>query len=346
MKTIEVSKILTEIKKADKTSLKYAADLLNSGEIVAIPTETVYGLAANIYDDEAVKKIFLAKGRPSDNPLIVHISDFSMVNDLAFEFEPKAKLLAEAFWPGPLTIVIKKTKAVSNLVSGGLDTVGIRIPESKITRDIIRLANVPVCAPSANLSGTPSPTSAQHVFDDLNGRIPLIIDGGNCDVGIESTVVSVLNNCVTLLRPGGITPEQLSNVVGEIIIDKNVISKPDENLIPLSPGVKYKHYSPKAKIVLIKSSLEKFNQFILTKENPFALVFDNEKVECDSLSYGDINDSLSQARLLFQRLREVDKLYIKTVYVRCPNTDGIGLGIYNRLIRAANYEEISLWNQL
>jgi L-threonylcarbamoyladenylate synthase len=265
-----------------------------------------------------------------------------MIKDLVLDFPEKAELLAKAFWPGALTIVVKKSNKISNIVSGGLDSVGIRIPSNETARKIIKLANVPLCAPSANVSGSPSPTSASHVLNDLNGKIPLIIDDGNCEVGVESTVVSVFNEKIVLLRPGGISLEQLKSIVGEVFVDDAVLQQLEENVKPASPGMKYKHYSPKAKIVIVNSNLQQFNEYLKTQKDPFALVFDGEETPCPKISYGAINDSNAQAKLIFSKLRELDELGAKTVFARCPNKQGVGLAVYNRLIRAASFEEISL----
>lgn len=334
MKT-EIIDIRTEYDKAVSDSAKLLAD----GEVVAIPTETVYGLAANAYDSEAVKKIFIAKGRPSDNPLIVHISDISQLPPLVEEIPEKVKIMAQHFWPGPLTMIMKKSGKISNTVSGGLDTVAVRMPENEYARAIITGAGVPLAAPSANLSGSPSPTNAKYVFSDMKGRIPLIIDGGACKIGVESTVITFAEDIPKLLRPGGITLEEMTELIGEITVDDAVLNKLKDGETASSPGMKYKHYAPKADITLVKSDFESFKKLVESEKNATALVFDGEgeKLCCPFVEYGDINDAYSQSARLFDALRELDELGAGKVYARCPDIKGMGLAVYNRLIRSCGF---------
>ena len=235
----------TEIKKPSYEVLCEAAELIKKGEVVAIPTETVYGLAADAYNPEACEKIFKAKGRPQDNPLIIHICDLDMLKNSVKEIPPLALTLAEHFWSGSLTMIFPKKDIVPDTTSGGLDTVAVRMPDNEDTLNLIKMCGVPLAAPSANLSGSPSPTTAQHVYADMNGRIPLIIDGGECKNGVESTVICFTDGGtgIKVLRPGVITAEMLSRFA-KTETDKNVFAKPDENEKVISPGVKYKHYSP------------------------------------------------------------------------------------------------------
>ncbi len=335
MKT-EVINITTEYERA----LEESAKLINNGEVVGIPTETVYGLAANAFDENAVKKIFVAKGRPSDNPLIVHISKFEELAPLVKEIPEKVKIMAEHFWPAPLTMIMKKSERISNVVSGNLDTVAIRMPENEYARAIIENCGVPLAAPSANLSGSPSPTNAKYVYNDMNGRIPLIIDGGNCEIGVESTVISFAENPPRLLRPGGVTLEEMTELIGEIIVDDAVLNKLEEGATASSPGMKYKHYAPSADITIIKSDFETFKKLCESEENITALCFDGEERElsCPAVTYGDKNDGYSQSARLFDALRELDEMGAKKVYARCPDTKGMGLAVYNRLIRAAGFK--------
>ncbi|MDE6733497.1 MAG: threonylcarbamoyl-AMP synthase, partial [Oscillospiraceae bacterium] len=235
----------TEVLKFSAESAKKAAEILKRGGLVAIPTETVYGLAANALDENAVRKIFKAKGRPQDNPLIVHISGIEMLPPLVKNIPEIAKRLAERFWAGPLTMIFPKSDKIPDVTSGGLDTVAVRMPESKAAREIIKKCGFPLAAPSANLSGKPSPTSAAHVFEDMNGKIPLIIAGGECLVGVESTVICFKDGKIHILRPGGITEKMLAEF-GEVEVDKAVTAQPKADERVLSPGMKYKHYSPKA----------------------------------------------------------------------------------------------------
>ncbi|MEG0571178.1 MAG: L-threonylcarbamoyladenylate synthase, partial [Oscillospiraceae bacterium] len=261
-------------------NIKYAASLLKKGEIVGMPTETVYGLAANAYDVSAVEKIFIAKGRPQDNPLIVHISDVAMLKDLIVEMPPIAKKLAEKFWPGPLTMIFKKSDKVSFTVTANLDTVAVRFPSSKTAKALIEAANVPLAAPSANLSGSPSPSQASHVYDDLNGRIPAIIDGGECEVGLESTVIIPHNDdSITLLRPGAITVEMLQELSNNVIVDNGVLHEVAPGQAVLSPGMKHTHYSPKANLFIVDSSFDDFLNLVNSKkeESIGVMVFEDEK---------------------------------------------------------------------
>lgn len=335
MKT-EVINITTEYDKA----LEKSAELLKSGEVVGIPTETVYGLAANAFDENAVRKIFEAKGRPSDNPLIVHIAKFEDLAPLVKEIPEKVKIMAEKFWPAPLTMIMKKSDRISNVVSGNLNTVAVRMPKSDFARAIIENCGLPLAAPSANLSGSPSPTNAKYVFDDMNGRIPLIIDGGACEIGVESTVISFAEEPPRLLRPGGVTLEEMTSVIGEIVVDDAVLNKLAEGQTAASPGMKYKHYAPKADITLIKSNFDDFKTLCESEENITALVFDGEgeKLNFSSVEYGEENDGYSQSARLFDALRELDEMGAGKVYARCPDTKGMGLAVYNRLIRACGFK--------
>ena len=335
----------TVISAADEEAVSLAGQILRRGGLVAIPTETVYGLAANALDEEAVRSIYRAKGRPSDNPLIVHISRLSQWGELVEELPERALALAEAFWPGPLTIILKKSPIVPAATSGGLDTVAVRMPSNPVSRSIIESAGVPLAAPSANTSGRPSPTNAGHVIEDLNGKIDMIIDGGECRVGVESTVITLASEVPTVLRPGGITPEMLEEVLGEIRVDDSVFSPLSEGEAAPSPGMKYKHYSPKAEIIIVEGGFERFESVILEHEteNPVALCFDEDVgrlggFECVSL--GSENDPSAQAARLFSALRELDERGAGTVYARLPEKSGIGLAVFNRLIRSAGFRVI------
>ncbi len=336
----------TQVLKPDEKALKLAGELLRNAELVGMPTETVYGLAANALDGNAVEKIFKAKGRPMDNPLIVHIADISQVDNLVSVFPEKAKKLAKAFWPGALTIIMPSSSNVPFQVTSGLKTVAVRFPSHKTALEIIKSAGVPLAAPSANLSGSPSPTTAQHVYDDLNGRIPLIIDGGESKVGLESTVITVATETPTLLRPGGITVEQLEAVIGKINIDKGVTQMLDTNAVVASPGMKYKHYSPKARIIILKGNSNEYINYISLNKDEFtgALCYDTDvnSLTVPYVSLGDEVDYTAQAHNLFTALRQLDEMGLKTVYARCPDTDGVGLAVYNRLIRSAGFEVINL----
>lgn len=324
-----------------------AAKILKSGGLVAIPTETVYGLAANALNEAAVQKIFAAKGRPSDNPLIVHISEIDEIYNLVSEFPAKAQKLADAFWPGPLTMIFKKSRVIPNIISGGLDSVAIRLPANSVARKIIKESGCPLAAPSANLSGSPSPTKTAHVIADLFGKIDAIVDAGTCNVGVESTVISLCTDNPKILRPGAVTPEQLRNVLGDVEIDAAVLSKLDENSKPLSPGMKYKHYAPKAKVIILNGSREKYINFVNVHaaHTVAALCYEEDvkDLKTSAITFGKENDLKSQAELLFDALRKIDELHqIEVVYARCPAQNGIGLAVYNRLIRAAGFNIINL----
>ncbi len=321
-----------------------AADILKNGGTVAIPTETVYGLAANCFDEKAIKNIFIAKGRPQDNPLIVHISDMDMLNRVAFDVPPVAFKLAEKFWPGPFTMVLKRKPEIPASVSAGLHTVAVRMPSDKCAHDIIAAADLPLAAPSANLSGKPSPTRALDVANDLSGRIDAIVMGEDCKVGVESTVLSLVDK-PRLLRPGGVTVEELKSILGEnLIIDKAVLSKPEEGKPVASPGMKYKHYAPNTPTVLLNGSSEAFCNYVNKRPDCAALCFSEEfdNIKVKKIAYGSGDDYSSLARGVFTALREADKLGCTKIYVHAPSTDGIGLAIFNRLLRAAAFEVITL----
>ena len=325
----------------NENDMEKAAQIIKSGGLVAMPTETVYGLAANALDGKAVAKIFKAKGRPMDNPLIVHISDISQIYPLVSEFPEKAKVLAEKFWPGPLTVILPKSKIIPDEVSAGLDTVAVRFPSNKTAQKLISLS-MPLAAPSANLSGSPSPTNARHVYDDMNGRIDAIIDGGECEVGVESTVITLATDIPRLLRPGGITVEQLRDAIGEVIIDDAVLNPLKSGEKAASPGMKYKHYAPKAHIILLEGSDENFIKYVNEhkSDGTAALCYDEdiEKLEVPNIPIGHEDDYEMQSHKLFSSLRNADEQGFKTVYAHCPKTEGMGLAVYNRIIRAAGFE--------
>lgn len=329
----------------DADGLRSAAEILKNGGLVAIPTETVYGLAANALDGKAVAEIFKAKGRPMDNPLIVHIAEFDEIYPLVSSVPEKAKALAEAYWPGPLTIILPKSDIIPDEVSAGLDTVAIRMPSHPTAHKIIELSGCPLAAPSANSSGLPSPTTAKHVLDDMDGKIDAIVDGGESAVGIESTVVTLATDVPRLLRPGGITHDQLEAILGHVEIDPAVLAQLEEGVKPASPGMKYKHYSPKAEVFIVKGTLPSFKFYIdsVKQDGDMALCFDGEETDIPipCLPFGNEENSLEQAHLLFAELRKFDELGAKRVFVRSPSQDGVGLGVYNRLLRAAAFKIIN-----
>ncbi len=325
------------------------AEILKSGGLAAIPTETVYGLAADALNGEAVAKIFAAKGRPMDNPLIVHVAEFEDIERFALvrEIPEAAKKLAKVFWPGPLTIIMKKGGVIPDEVSAGLDTVAIRLPSHPSARAIIKAAATPLAAPSANLSGSPSPTTAQHVMNDMDGKIDAVFDGGACGVGVESTVITLAEDTPRLLRPGKVTLEELREVLGEVELDSAVLNKLKDGQKAASPGMKYKHYAPKANVILLKCTDDEFINYVnrCGGSGVAALCCDEdiEKLSVKYISLGKRNDYEAHAQRLFDSLRRIDGYgNIVTVYTRLPSTDGVGLAVYNRLIRAAGFEVIDL----
>lgn len=332
----------TEIFSTTEQDINRAGKIIAAGGLVAFPTETVYGLGADALNDEAVKNIYLAKGRPSDNPLIVHICKKEDITPLVKQVTPEAKAVMNAFFPGPITIILPKSKKVGNVVSGGLNTVAIRMPKNEIARRLIKAAGVPIAAPSANTSGLPSPTKAKYVIDDMMGKIDGIIDGGDCEFGVESTVLTLATDTPTILRPGAITKEMLEKVLGRVDIAKAVTEGMKNNEIAASPGMKYKHYAPKAKVIMVKADGEKYSKFVNMQKNAFALCFEEDEVNIPKITFGKENDDLSQAKELFDALRQADEQGAHKVYARIPRKTGVGLAVYNRLIRAAAFRIIDL----
>ena len=329
----------------DSAAVALAAKLLQEGQLVALPTETVYGLGANGLDPDAVAKIFAAKGRPQDNPLILHIADPEQMDIFCKDIPETAYLLAEKFWPGPLTMVLPAKDIVPKCTTANLPTVAVRCPDCAITREIIRLAGVPVAAPSANISGKPSTTTADHVYHDHAGKLPLIIDGGPCRVGVESTIVDLTDDRPRLLRPGGITPEQLVEVLGDLVVDKAVTAQIDKDAVVKAPGMKYKHYAPACQVVIVSGSREKAAAYIRKHfaETDRVLCFTEELPLYDGfspLAYGSEADVETLSAGLFAALRELDKPDIGTVYARCPVGGGIAYAVQNRLKKAAAFHII------
>ena len=329
----------TELLAFSELSARKAAEILTAGGIVGIPTETVYGLAADARNEAAVSRIFEAKGRPQDNPLIVHISDISQLAPLVREVPPLALRLAERFWAGPLTMIFPKSDLIPSATSGGLDTIAVRMPQSREARAIIDACGFPLAAPSANLSGSPSPTTAQHVINDMNGRIPLIIDGGECSCGVESTVLCFpAADRVRILRPGGVTAEMLSELC-TVEIDPAVTAEPPKGAKVLSPGMKYRHYSPKAEVFIVNAHGKKFTDWCLAHASEGTLALSAGPNEHGMFRcFG--KDEQTQAHRLFSLLREADDEGAVTVYVEMPSREGIGLAVYNRLLRAAAFRVI------
>lgn len=319
-----------------------AGRMIAEGKLVAFPTETVYGLGADALNEEAVRNIYLAKGRPSDNPLIVHIAEKEDIAPLVKEVTPKAKALIDAFFPAPLTVILNKSDKVGKVVSGGLDTVAVRMPKNEIARKLIKASGCPIAAPSANTSGLPSPTRVKYVIDDMMGKIDGIIDGGDCEFGVESTVITLATEVPTLLRPGAVTKEMIEAVIGEITVAPAVLEGMKNDEVAASPGMKYKHYAPKAKVVIVNADKEQYEKFVNAQKNAFALCFDDDNITIPKVTFGKENDDLSQAKELFDALRELDEMGAKKVYARIPHKDGVGMAVYNRLIRAAAFDIIDL----
>ncbi|TCT13100.1 translation factor SUA5 [Natranaerovirga pectinivora] len=348
----------TKIYKIDKNNIddnkiKEAAAILKEGGLVAFPTETVYGLGANALDVDAANKIYKAKGRPSDNPLIVHIANVESLNELVAYLPEKGKKVIEAFWPGPLTLILNKSKNIPDNITGGLNTVAVRMPSHPIAIEVIKEAKIPIAAPSANTSGRPSPTNANHVIEDLEGKIDMIIDGGMVDIGLESTVIDFTSDIPLILRPGYITKEMIENVIGKIEIDKALLEEFAHSEAPRSPGMKYKHYAPKAPLNIIDGELDK----VVCKINE--LLLDNEKkglkvgiiaTKQTKMYYnsgivkviGDRNHENEIAKHLFKTLREFDALGVDIILSESFNENYLGQAIMNRLLKASGYKIIKV----
>lgn len=324
---------------------KVAANIIRSGGLVAIPTETVYGLGANGLDPEAVAKIFEAKGRPQDNPLILHVAATSQIEDFCHSIPESAYKLAEQFWPGPLTMVLPARDTVPKCTTAGLPTVAVRCPDNAVTREIIRLSGCPIAAPSANISGKPSTTTAEHVMHDHDGKIDAVVDGGPCRVGLESTIVDLTEDRPRLLRPGGITPEQLAQVLGDLVVDKAVTAQIDKDAVVKAPGMKYRHYAPDCQVVIVSGSREKAAAYIHKhfEAGDRVLCFEEELPlyeGCAPLSYGRESDVDTLSAGLFAALRILDDPSTQLVFARCPVGGGVAYAVQNRLKKAAAFHII------
>lgn len=339
------------LQNSKNADLARAAQIIRSGGLVVFPTETVYGLGGDATNPMAAKKIYAAKGRPSDNPLIIHISDPRDAEKYSFTTEMYRKI-ADKFMPGPITVILKSRDIIPPETRGGLDTVAVRCPENEIARELIYKSGVPIAAPSANLSGSPSPTKLSHVVDDMYGRVDAIIDGGECEIGLESTIVSCdPDGNLTLLRPGKITVDELLEVCPELRIADAVTDKLKDGEIAKSPGMKYKHYAPKASLILLDGGKMSIFNYIKANYNPNIAVicYDDDldlyldfMPESNVYPFGKSSDVMTQAKLLFSRLRETDKQEFDTIYAPLPARSGIGLALYNRMIRAAAHTIIKL----
>ncbi|MCL2055003.1 MAG: L-threonylcarbamoyladenylate synthase [Oscillospiraceae bacterium] len=339
-----VSIIDTKILSSNDDCIQLAADCINKGEIVAIPTETVYGLAADALNENAVKKIFKAKGRPYDNPLIVHIAEIADMDKYAQKIPNTAYMLAKKFCPGPLTMVLLKRAFVPDITSGGLDTVALRIPSDQTALALIKASRKPLAAPSANISGSPSPTKAEHVMRDLGGKISAVIDGGACRVGIESTVISFESDGVRILRPGAVTAEAIERLGVRVYHDKSITTEIKSGEKALSPGMKYRHYSPKAEVTIVEGNFESFVKYMSSNisEGVYAVIFDSDAESYpfeNYFTYGDTSEET--AARLYEALRGLDDAGAKRGFVRAPSKTGIGLAVYNRLLRAAEFRVVN-----
>ncbi len=333
----------------DKEIIKEHAKLICEGKTVIFPTETVYGLGANALDSEAVKKIYEAKGRPSDNPLIVHICDKDEINELVTDVSDKAKKLMDEVWPGPLTMIFKKKDIVPKKTSGGLDTVAIRMPSNPIAREIIRQSGVPIAAPSANISGRPSPTKGKHVCDEMNGRVSGIIVGGDCDFGLESTVIDMTSEKPMILRPGSVTKEQMEQIIGEVLIDPSIENKEDISKAK-APGMKYTHYSPNGDVYIVngnqKNVIDKINFLVEENEKKgfkcgvICIDENKDKYKGEVISLGNTLEEVGSN--LFDSLIDMDKRNVDIIYSETFSNTGVGRAIMNRLLKSAGYKIIEV----
>ena len=333
-----------ETKRLSQQDIQTAADLLRAGGLVGIPTETVYGLGANGLDPAAVGRIFQAKGRPQDNPLILHIPGADWLERYCRDIPAAAYELARRFWPGPLTMVLRRRDNVPDQVTAGLDTVGMRCPAHPLCRAVIQAADVPVAAPSGNTSGRPSPTTAAHMLEDMDGRIDAILDGGPCSVGVESTIVDLTCTPPRLLRPGGITLEQLRAALGEVAVDPAVTRLMGAGERPRAPGMKYRHYAPKAPVTVVTGEPERSAAYIAAHAGPGDGVIGFEEVlpmyaggARPVMSLGPAGDKGEQARRVFDALRAFDHTAVSAIWAQCPDSGGIGLAVTNRLNKAAGF---------
>jgi len=335
-----------------ETEIKYVGEVIRSGGVVVFPTETVYGIGANALDEESVLKIFKAKGRPSDNPLIVHIADIKMLEDIVEEVSETENKLMNKFWPGPLTIILKRKGNISNSVTAGLDTVGVRMPNNNIALSIIKEAGVPIAAPSANISGKPSGTRIEDIFEELNGRVDIMIDGGFSEIGLESTVIKVEGEEVNILRPGKISREEIEELGIMVKMDSHIFSDVKEDEIVASPGMKHKHYAPKTQTILLEydsdeNMINKMKKFLSNNiSKKIAIIcFEEHRTQYEKMgiiciSNGSKNDLNEISRNIFTNLRKVDNLNVDICVVEGVENKEAGTAIMNRLIRACEYSKI------
>ena len=344
-KRVKTEVLRINSKKPDDVIIERASSLIRSGEIVAFPTETVYGLGANALDPLAISKIYQIKGRPSDNPLIVHIGDLNMLSGLVSTIPPREMRMIKKFWPGPITLIFKKSKSVPKITTGGLGTVAVRMPRNKIALALIKRSGLPIAAPSANLSGKPSPTNASHVKEDLNGKVKLILDGGRTEIGIESTVIDMTPRIPVILRPGGISKERIEDEIGEVRFHDTLLGiRSKSKKINKSPGMKYRHYSPNARVVIVEGSKTRAEEKIieLTKKlkddgKRVSIMTANRSLKPNANIIQFLGNNLDTiARNLFANLRKADKDHIDVIVVQGINYNNTGFAIMNRLKKAAD----------
>ena len=332
----------------DPADIEAVAAVLRDGGIAALPTETVYGLAGNALDADVVGAIYAAKGRPSDNPLIVHVASVDDLPRVVRSVPDQARALAAAFWPGPLTIVLPRRDVIPDRVTAGRDSVAVRVPAHEAFRAVLRAAGVPLAAPSANRAGSPSPTTAQHVLHDLDGRIPAVLDGGPCEVGVESTVVDLTRTPPRLLRPGGVSLEQLRAVLGDVQVDPAVVGEMAADQAPGAPGMKYRHYAPAAPVVVVDGDAAQAAAYVRAQglDHAAVLCFDEEASAFagagEVVTYGSADDPEALARGIFDALRTLDRPGVESIFARCPTRDdGLYRAVRNRLLKAAAFRVVS-----
>lgn len=344
-----IVKVINHLKssKEEKESFRQAGEIIKDGGLVAFPTETVYGLGGDALNPESSRKIYAAKGRPSDNPLIIHIADWTSIKKICVDIPETAKRLADAFWPGPLTMILKKSSAVPYETTGGLDTAAVRMPDHPAALSFIKAAGGYIAAPSANLSGRPSPTTAAHVMEDMDGRIDMILDGGDVGIGLESTIVDLTENVPVILRPGYVTQEMLSRVIGRVDTDITLMSR-DTGRVPKAPGMKYRHYAPKGSMLLIEGDREAVIRTMNAEvknakrrgERTGVMITDEiwDQVSADvKKSLGNRDNEYEIARRLYRILREFDEEEVTAIFGECFSSDGFGQAVMNRLLKAAGY---------
>ncbi|MCR5430719.1 MAG: threonylcarbamoyl-AMP synthase [Eubacterium sp.] len=344
----------TEIVKIDAENIDAkvidrAAETIKNGGLVAFPTETVYGLGANALDAEASKKIYEAKGRPSDNPLIAHIASIDTLKEIVEDVNDVASKLIEKFWPGPMTLIFRKKALVPDSTTGGLDTLAVRFPSNEIAKALIEKSGLPIAAPSANTSGKPSPTKGEHVIEDLDGKVDMIIDGGVVGLGLESTIIDVTDK-PTILRPGFITQEMLEQVIEEVKLDKTITEKPTEDFSPKAPGMKYKHYAPQTKLVIVKGEAKKVADKIkdeIQNKRAAIITVDQHKdlykgLDAKVVSWGNLEKMDEIAHKIFDELRMVDEWGVDVIYCEGFEEKDLGLAVMNRLTKAAGYQVIDV----